>query len=708
MKPPRFVKVLLSPSAERPKTVSSLGVIGSMALGLGHAGPGLAAYHPPSGLADQPLRMTTSLGREDRALVSASSSHPSSGPWESEPFRLRWEDGLAVAQSAPDSAPPDGNTATLSELPSPEDADRDIELPQPAPAERRQSGSRYGVAPIRWGGELSYGYFALKPDKGATASSHFYQITNRASSYILYPWLAQVNGNLSVALVRSGSSGDDESSTRAVSITGGLGLNLFPVSRFPFSADLSVTDSRTDGTLTDSGNRSYRLSLRQSYRPIRGRWNTNGSFSASRLEGEFGSDSVYLLEGNYATQWEKNAFDAHAAASTNEVKTGTNTRNLLLYANHNYRIDNATRVDSNASLTYFDVGQQGGGSSATGVLQVYSVGSWNPQDSPWSASASGRLVRNSSDFGGSGNSTTLAALTIGGSYRASRNLRFSASGSTSGALGGDSSSLTTSLSGAVTYTGDPLTFGNVSYTWGSSGSISHIMSSDVSAQSVSASGNHALSRSWILSPWSVMSGSVSQGVAAFRSSGDSGTTGSSLSHSVNLSLSATPGDASTGTIGTGLSDSRSFGDSSSHFRSAHIQIGGNLRLSRDSILSGHMTWRKTEQQSERPIDPLTGLPIEVESDNTDLNGNINYQHGRVFGIRGMVYSLQFSASSNRGNERQLGNPDATREGKTRSIDQRLNYRIGRLESQLNMRVAEVDGKKNAALFFRVSRSFGAF
>jgi hypothetical protein len=41
-----------------------------------------------------------------------------------------------------------------------------------------------------------------------------------------------------------------------------------------------------------------------------------------------------------------------------------------------------------------------------------------------------------------------------------------------------------------------------------------------------------------------------------------------------------------------------------------------------------------------------------------------------------------------------------------SFEQRLEYRIGKLETRVQFRIAEIDGTKNALLFFRIAREFG--
>jgi len=63
----------------------------------------------------------------------------------------------------------------------------------------------------------------------------------------------------------------------------------------------------------------------------------------------------------------------------------------------------------------------------------------------------------------------------------------------------------------------------------------------------------------------------------------------------------------------------------------------------------------------------------------------------------------------RDNARRAG-PDAEREPDrtTLDLDQRLRYCIGRLDTELQLRVAEIEGRRSELLFFRVNRHFGAY
>lgn len=704
--------------AGRSTSVTSLSVVGGIALGLGG---GVVAHAAPANVPEPPLQLRLSRSLSLHAPTSlppvavlSDAALGSGNPLAPPPFKLRWADAVTVAQVSPlESADPeDGPSGVPAPLPGNEGRQFDrTSLPPPEPpGSRKDSGSKYGLAPIRWGGEFGYSYSKRRSDDSDDSQNHIYQIVNRASSYILYPWLAKVDGNLSVALIKAKSSSQDNSTTGNVSLTGGLGLDLFPVSRFPFRADFSVSDTRTSGALTSADYRTYRLMLRQNYRPPQGRWTANGAFNMSMLEGNFGRDTVYQLTGGYDWRGDEQGMNIQSTFSTNSVTDGATNRNFVTVANHYMRVDEATRVDSGATLAIVEVGGLNGAASdsSTNIFQLYSVGSWTPIESKWRASASARLSRTGNQAGDTDISSTTAAVQAGVNYRATNNLNLSGTAALTGSPDRGASSLTSTVSAGAVYAGDPLRFGNYSYNWSVAGNLSSSSSEQFKSQTANLSANHSLGRSWMLGERSSLSASLAQTATTFRSTGEGGVGGTSLGHTASLSLSASPTDETVGFMGLSVSDSRTYGDFPSTYQSANLQIGGDWRLSPRASISGNMTWQKALQKSERQVDPFTGLPVLIQNDDATLNGAISYIHTRAFSIRGLVYSLQLSATSAQGNQRQFGDPDATREGTSRNVDSRLSYRIGRLDTQLQLRFAEVDGKKNALLFFRVSRSFGAY
>ena len=58
--------------------------------------------------------------------------------------------------------------------------------------------------------------------------------------------------------------------------------------------------------------------------------------------------------------------------------------------------------------------------------------------------------------------------------------------------------------------------------------------------------------------------------------------------------------------------------------------------------------------------------------------------------------------------RLAGNPAAPRENINSSVEQRMDYSVGRIDFRLTARVASIEGRRNALIFFRMYRTFGDF
>jgi hypothetical protein len=88
------------------------------------------------------------------------------------------------------------------------------------------------------------------------------------------------------------------------------------------------------------------------------------------------------------------------------------------------------------------------------------------------------------------------------------------------------------------------------------------------------------------------------------------------------------------------------------------------------------------------------------------SGGATYQHVRAFGVPRLRYLAQVNVYNQQTDRRLQGDPNAPREQVSWLFEQRLEYLIGRLDSRLTLRIAEVDGKKNASLIGSVFRRFG--
>ncbi|MCB1917538.1 MAG: hypothetical protein KDG52_17720 [Rhodocyclaceae bacterium] len=639
------------------------------------------------------------------------------------PFALRWEEAHEVAQAGePLPAPTDEPTAAASTPSVVVEVSESAPGPATAPAvaaassvqgDDEDSSKRYGLAPIRWGGVLSYSWRRQKADQGPELTAKTYEISAVAASYILQPWIAQIDGRVNVAFITSetqtgsnGVTGDSES----VAVSGSAGASIFPLSRFPMSVRFSVSDSRSDSTLITNTQRSYRLSLRQDYRPIQGRWSTHATYDWDRIEGgTFGADTVHRLAGGYRWAADKQDFDVQGSLTENSrTDDDFSSQILVVNGNHHYRARQDLNINSTATLLRDKRGRNDGDSTLS-TLQVYSSANWTPLESPWSAALAGRYSRSESD--GSNERDTLN-LTASGRYRFNRNLSAAGSLSTTTSRSNDRVQTVFTQAASMSYSADPLRFGKYSYSWGTGAGVSNTISDERDSRAASASASHSLNRQWIPSQTTVVSASLGQSLSYNRRFGVSDFNHSStLSNTGSVSVSTNPSDATSGTFSLSVSDTRSRGDRRSEFQMLNAQMFGNWRLSRRAQLHANLSYQKSWRDDSSSDSEEVDDPFAIDdssSEDSSLNGSLSYFHDRPFSVQGLRYSLRYTASQSNSNEREFGVLDADREETTQDLEQNLDYRIGRLTSRLQLRVAEVDGRKNAVLFFRVSRSFGGY
>lgn len=643
------------------------------------------------------------------------------------------------AKPAPTSAPIAGAAADADEgaIAASIEGDGEFlpadELVPPLPPTRPQQGAStlsafaapgspkrsWGIPPIRWGGSIGGGFRRRSSDESDASSEQVYETRLRASSFIMQPYIALVSGDFGLTMVRSQTDGAAGSNLTGTSINGTGMLNVFPQSRFPFQASLALSDSRSDGSITSSNIERRRLALQQDYRPMVGTWRTSGQYDRSELTGDFGVDTVDRIGASFSGTLGEHSFTTNGSFSRNESREQT-TDDLFVLGSHGYRLSDATTVDTSATYTRqaFELGDpdfplDGNTQSA----QLFSYLSWTPTDSPWRGTANARYFHTDSRSDG----ISYDSRNVGGSaslsYLASRNLNLF------GSVGANSSGdgeMSTNQNFGLNYSADPVTFGrNNVYNWFGSTSLSNSTASEGEAtRAANASVGHSLSRSWQPSAYSFLNGSLNQSIGSSRSSGLGSVSSNTLSHGASLSLQANAGDRLSGFLSTSVSDSRITGDSPSTFQMLNVQLSGRWRINAYSELNSNLTWQLTRQESSEQNEFLLidefGNPVFIDtteqSRNSSISGNIGYSHNRAFGLRGMRYTADFRANTARDNARRRGDPDAEREPDraTLDLDQRLRYSIGRLDTELQLRVAELEGRRSELLFFRVNRHFGAY
>lgn len=589
--------------------------------------------------------------------------------------------------------------------------------PPPASAASRNLG--WGLAPIRWGGALSTGLRSYWSDNSTNSTSQVYEARLRASSYIWKPYIALVSGDFALTTVRSQDTGDAASNNLiGTSVNGSGSVNVFPQSRFPFSASLSLADSRSDGSFSNSNVKQSRLALRQNYRPQVGQWSAAGGYDRSSITGDFGSDTVDRVYGNFSNTLDRQSFNVAGDFSTNHSADQT-TKSFFLGGGHSYTFSDELQFNTNANFTgqQFDLGTDGASLTAkTQSTQIFSYANWTPSESKWRGSANVRYFQTNSAF----ENATFDNRTMGGaaslSYQASRNLSLFGS---AGVTFDTNNQMNSNESIGASYSGDSLRFGNFDYVWFSSLSASNATTGDGdSVRTINGSLGHTLTRSWQLPEQTTVYSSLNQSITKSRATGLGSSDATTLTHGASVSLQANAGEALSGYLSVSASDNRTTGETTSSFQMLNVQLTGNWRINAYSELNSNLTWQMSRQSSDRNevvvVSDEFGRPVLVDtstrSGNTSLGGGLGYGHRRVMGIRGLRYRLDFRANTARDDSRRFGNADAAREQNraTLDLDQRLLYRIGRLDTELQYRIAEIEGRRNQLLFFRVSREFGSF
>jgi len=202
-------------------------------------------------------------------------------------------------------------------------------------------------------------------------------------------------------------------------------------------------------------------------------------------------------------------------------------------------------------------------------------------------------------------------------------------------------------------------------------------------------------RSFLSDERSDISGSLGQSLTFSYASQTGNVT--SLLNSLSGSWSIRQGENALTTFVATASDTHSVGDVESSFQQLSFQAIGNMLFSRYSTGSISLTVQSNRQDT--PNTPSQGF-------RTGIVGTASYENRRAFGVNGLRYTALYSGNTLQLNTRAQGNIDATTNSVTHALDQTLDYRIGKLDIQGLFRIAEIDGKKNAFIFFRISRDFG--
>ncbi|MBI4984566.1 MAG: hypothetical protein HZC24_04275 [Rhodocyclales bacterium] len=633
--------------------------------------------------------------------------------------------GIASAQTpaAPVVEQPETPVAFEAVTPGPPSSVSPAAVPKSENLPDLAAVAGWGIPPIRWGGNTTSNYGWNESAAGATTFTETQTVGLRGSSYIYQPWYAQVSGDLGLLTGTSKQSGGDSvesNSSRSTSLTYGGNLNLFPQSRFPFQAYVQSSDSRASANAMGSHYTALRMGARQSYRPETGPETYSASADRSIVATSDVRSVVDALQGGFATSIAEHGISANARYSRNSGDVGGQGSSLLsLNAAHSWHSDEELTVASSANFTNNQIRMLTGGGLSINDSQVVQLGSsvtWLPdEDLPLTVIGGGSFLRmNTMTETASADLSNLTGY-ANASYRFSNNFSANAGLTVAQNQSAGIRQVAAGQSASVSYSGNPLTFGDYSYNWGTGAGISNQMITGAAAnRNLSGQVQHSVLRNLALGEASaiVLNATQSYALAYNSTSGQSGV----LTHGAGASWRRGIGQQSLGMLSTTLSDSISTGDYPSHYRSLSTQGTMQTQFSSRSTLSANVNFVLSQQLSSPQISqtatgatPTSALVSRDGSSTLNGSAQISYTHRSPFDIPDLVYSAAFQANASQTNLRLIsGDPNALAWQTGQVFQQYADYRLGRLMFRATNSFATLNGKKNASIFFTISREIGDF
>lgn len=619
-------------------------------------------------------------------------------------------EGIVLAQAAapnlsgPSTSSPDAPARPLGAgVPVPAAAEPSPAQASAAAGKELGSGFRFEFAPLRWRGNISDSVAWARSGKEPARLRHFQSGNIGVASYLWQPWFLQFSAN--VGLTTGTERGGDTSvpgarGGRDTTVVGGADFLLFPASRFPFTASFSRTDSRTGATQLADDFTNTRISLRQDYAPLRSPLLFSVGYDRSEVDGQVqGKDVVDVFRGSMSWRGAQQQLNVNLSHTQNTTEGFTGTRFDSAIANHTWQLRERLNLTNSLTLSSSTTGiAAGSGGVRSSTFGLSSIANWLP-DTERPLSISGGVQYYHFDFGGSNSQTANALLSA--NYSLSPNLSIYGSSQIAHITTAENTDVIGLITAGAYYNSDLITFGGFGYTWNAS-TAGTTQWSDASgnASTLTASIGHGINRSFQTGERSTLTLAANQGVSGIVAKPTGNSVG--LSHGLNGSWTFRQSDAFTMRFTLGASDSRFVGDSDNSYQSLSAQLDGNLYLDRYSSASAALTVQSIRQ------DLGAELQTADRGFRTNVYGTLGYQHNRVFGVPLLRYSLLYTGNTQQLNGRAQGNPDAPPKNVAHALEQRLDYRIGRLDLQALARFSKIEGENNSFVFFSINRAFGAY
>lgn len=597
---------------------------------------------------------------------------------------------------------------------------------EPAPASAaepaRGLGIRWYLGPVAYRGLLSLDFRRTSGTEVARSSGGLLRSEIEFASYIWQPWFVRLSSSVGMILSRDQHQDLDgrTTSTTGLSAMGTVQAKVFPFSRFPIEVHAALSDSRATGDALLNDYRIVRLGINQSYRPPSGNDAYTYQLDYSRVKGsQTGVDHLIALNGNSQHRWDEHTVTTTLTASDNWAdRDAPRSRLASVSAQHSFLPDSAFSADTlviwnHNRLEFGGFGQR----VSTGLqsLQLSSTMNWRPREDDWLYSANApatvagsvRLGHAQSSGSNAGRSQVFG-LSAGISKQFSSELRAALSYSYFRSWNPGAPAVAQSgLGGSLAYTPRTvIALGEWRYTPSVSSSLNGTLVNSDRREVVSLQGSHGLNRTWQLDAGNSITFNVTQSVGTVylptskeRSDG--------LGHGMagSWQMIGSTGAQSFLTLSVNDSRTRSETNGRGEFQFVNLQVSRRERLTRFIGWSADFTAQASRSSADQ-IDPFTGaLRRQDDGWQRFYSGTLTFENARVFGIPRLRFSTLFFATTQQYERRELGDINAPLERTTESLETRLDYLIGQLESRLSARVAKVDGRRVNSLSARIQRRF---
>ena len=562
--------------------------------------------------------------------------------------------------------------------------------------------ARTASSPLRTWGEISSTYRARDyVGIDSQATNWLNTASLYASSYLWRPWFATAQGGLTLSLDQSDFS--DQPSEENQYLTGNMGLNLFPGSRFPSQLYYAETRNELDDDLLKRDIETTELSLRQQYRTVDNAHRMLGEYINATRKDPTAAD----IEGNRVLFSANSQLENHTLGTDLQADTVEDSfqreksDSYAITARHGYTDQGNFTVDNLVSTSSVENDFV---RSVTDIetAEFSSLMSWRPGAArnlsiTGNLRLSDQLLQQTDDLTtpndeSASSDTETANLNQGLIYQYSDALRLRQTINANRIESGDSESVVISEAVGFDYIPERIDLAIGDYGWNIGASYVHDHGDVDNNNTVNSRFSHSLDNRYTLGEGRRLRTSLSQTLS--NRNRQRGFDRSAIDHSF-LATWTQSTNVDQAVVSLLLSDSRAKEDDDELFQIVNLQFSGLLRFDRYTQLSGNATlqWTWREDGGDESRDTVT-------------NGRLEYLRNRLYDVPRLVFRSTLTLSRQQSETEQLVGEIIDNEENDESWENSLEYLIGRLETSVNVDFVKSNGDYDRIFKIQFIRSFG--